>query len=135
MSWGHAWLGLVMVGLLTSLALWGLVLRLQQRDEAPTAYRALQYWTENLLVLQMLGGVVLLFMGRRVPADLFPWDHYIYGSLFPLIALIAGRLAGLRREERDYVGMAWGAFFAAALSLQAMVTGCRFVLNVSCLID
>lgn len=130
---GHAWLGLVLVVLLVALAAWGLVLRILGRVETPVSYLVAQHWTENVLVLQALGGVALLIMGRGVPAELFPWDHYFYGSLFPLVAVIAGRVARYRRE-REYVGMAWGAFFAAALSLQAMATGCGFVLDASCLV-
>jgi hypothetical protein len=129
---GHAWLGISLVALLTSLAAWGLVLRLLGRMETPISYLTIQYWTENLLILQAIGGIVLLTMGRRSAAGLFPWDHYLYGSLFPLVALVAGRVAGYRRE-REYVGMAWGAFFAAALSLQAVATGCEFILNIGCL--
>lgn len=129
---GHAWLGLVLVGLLATLAIWGLALRLLGRVETPVAYLVAQHWTENVLLLQALGGVALLVMGRRVPSELFPWDHYLYGSLFPLVAVVAGRVARYQRE-REYVGMTWGAFFAAALSLQAMATGCGFVLDISCL--
>jgi hypothetical protein len=130
---GHAWLGLGVVALLLALAVWGLALRVLGRAETPVAYLVAQHWTENVLLLQALGGIALLIMGRRVPAELFPWDHYLYGSLFPLVAVVAGRVARYR-QEREYVGMAWGAFFAAALSLQAMATGCRMLLEVSCLV-
>jgi hypothetical protein len=130
---GHAWLGAALVLVLVSLAVWGLVLRVLGRVETPAAYLVAQHWTENVLVLQALGGVALLVMGRGVPSELFPWDHYIYGSFFPLVAVVAGRVARYRRE-REYVGIAWGAFFAAALSLQAMATGCGSTLDVSCLL-
>lgn len=132
MDKGHAWLGLVLIFMLVTLAIVGMGLRITGRVETPVPYMVLHHWTENVLILQALGGVALLIMGSRMSSGLFPWDHYIYGSLFPLLALIFGRLAGLRRE-REYVGMAWGAFFAAALSLQALATGCNFVIDGSCL--
>lgn len=130
---GHAWLGLLLILMLVLLAVLGLGLRIAGRTETPVPYMVLHHWTENVLILQALGGVALLIMGSRMASGLFPWDHYIYGSLFPLLALISGRVAGLRRE-REYVGMAWGAFFAAALCLQALTTGCDFVIDASCLV-
>ncbi|MEX0790567.1 MAG: hypothetical protein WD178_07315 [Actinomycetota bacterium] len=129
---GHAWLGLTLILMLLTLAIWGVGLRIIGRVQTPISYMVLHHWTENVLILQALGGVALLIMGSRMSSGLFPWDHYIYGSLFPLLALISGRVAGLRRE-REYVGMAWGAFFAAALSLQALATGCELVIDASCL--
>jgi hypothetical protein len=132
MDRGHAWLGLGLILMLAGLALWGVGLRIIGRIQTPVSYMVLHHWTENVLFLQALGGVALLIMGNRMSSGLFPWDHYIYGSLFPLLALISGRLAGMRRE-REYVGIAWGAFFAAALSLQALATGCEFVIDAACL--
>jgi hypothetical protein len=52
------------------------------------------------------------------------WLHYLYGSMFPLVAIVGGRIAGLRRESREYVGLAWGSFFALALTLRALQTAC-----------
>jgi hypothetical protein len=69
-------------------------------------------------------GIVLLIMGRRVVGMPLAWLHYLYGSLFPFIAIIGGRLAAIRRETRAYVGLAWGAFFALALSLRAVQNAC-----------
>jgi hypothetical protein len=86
--------------------------------------RALQHWTENLLVVQTVFGVVLLLLGRRVVGPPDAWLHSLYGSLFPLVAVIGGRLAALRREHRQYVGFAWGAFFAFGLTLRAVQTAC-----------
>lgn len=132
MDHGHVWLGLVLILMLVGLAIWGVGLRIMRRTQTPISYMVLHHWTENVLFLQALGGVVLLILGNRMSSGLFPWDHYIYGSLFPLLALISGRLAGMRRE-REYVGIAWGAFFAAALSLQALATGCGLVIDALCL--
>jgi hypothetical protein len=120
----HRILGSIIVLLFAVLMITGLVLRLTGRRDTPGAVWAVQHWTENLLVVQTVFGVVLLLMGRRVVGDALVWFHYLYGSLFPLIAVVAGRLAGLRRGEREYVGLAWGAFFAFGLTLRALQTGC-----------
>ena len=122
----HRYLGSVIVVLFVVLFVWGLVLRIGRRDDAPAGIWAAQHWTENLLVVQTVTGIVLLLMGRRVVAEHDPviWLHYFYGSLFPLIAVVGGRIAGLRRERREYLGITWGAFFALGLTLRALQTGC-----------
>jgi hypothetical protein len=84
----------------------------------------LEHWTENLLAIQVVGGLILLVLGRRVVGSPLIWLHYLYGSVFPLFAVIGGRLASLRRERHDYLGLAWGAFFALGLTLRALQTGC-----------
>lgn len=134
MSRFHGWLGAAIVLAFLVIALWGLGLRLAGRDEAPTAFRALEYWTENLLAVQTVIGVVFLLLGRRVIGDDLVFLHYFYGSLFPLIAVVAGRIAALRREEHGYVGMAWGAFFAFGLTTRALMTGCDGVISLTCLV-
>lgn len=133
MSVAHGWLGAILVSLFAVLMCWGLGLRIMGRDEAPSAYWGVQHWTENLLLLQTVVGVVFLLMGRRVAGDDLVFLHYFYGSLFPLIAMVGGRIAGMRREEKDYVGLAWGGFFAFGLSLRALMTGCGGVLTLVCL--
>jgi hypothetical protein len=121
----HRYLGTIIVLLFVAVMLWGLCLRLLRRTETPNGMWAVQHWTENLLVVQTLFGIVLLVMGRRViTADPLAWLHYLYGSLFPLVAVLGGRLAAIRRETREYVGLAWGAFFAFALTLRAIQTAC-----------
>jgi hypothetical protein len=120
----HRILGAVLVVLFVVMVVMGLVLRLTGRRDTPVPVWALQHWTENLLVVQTVLGLALLLIGRRVVGDPLVWLHYLYGSLFPLVAVVGGRLAGLRRGEREYVGLAWGAFFAFGLTLRAMQTGC-----------
>lgn len=132
----HRYLGAVLVLLFLALMIWGLALRIIGRTETPTAMWAVQHWTENLLVLQTVFGIVLLVIGRRVVgADPLVWLHYLYGSLFPLVGVIGGRLAAIRRETREYVGLAWGAFFAFALTLRAVQTACgdELAMLVRCL--
>ena len=125
----HRYLGVVIVAMFVVLFLWGLGLRIARRVEAPNGIWALQHWTENLLVVQTVVGLVLLVLGRRVVAAHDPtvWLHYLYGSLFPLIAVVGGRITGLRREEHDYMGVTWGAFFAFGLTLRGLQTGCAYI--------
>lgn len=118
----HRYLGALIVVLFLVIFTWGIVLRLLGRNDAPTPLWAVQHWTENLLVVQTVLGIVLLLLGRRVAPGL--WLHYLYGSLFPLVAMVGGRLASLRRERYDYLGLAWGSFFALGLTLRALQTGC-----------
>lgn len=119
----HRWIGEAIVAALVVIVLWGLVLRVLSREEAPRLFWGLQHYTENVLVLQVVLGLVLLLTGRRVVGGPLIWLHYLYGSLFPLIAIVGGRIAALRRDEREYVGLTWGAFFAFGLTLRALMTG------------
>ena len=98
------------------------VLRVARVEETPTWLRAVQHWTENLLGLQVVVGLLLLLLGARVGGEL-PILHYMYGSLFPVIALIGGRIASLRRDRHEYVSLGWGAFFAIGLLARAMLLG------------
>jgi hypothetical protein len=120
----HRWLGSIIVLMFVATMVWSILLVLLRRAETPLGMRALQHWTENLLVVQTVFGVVLLLIGRRVVGPPDAWLHSLYGSLFPLIAIIGGRLAALRRESRQYIGFAWGAFFAFGLTLRAVQTAC-----------
>jgi len=120
----HRWLGLLVFVLLTVIMITGLVLRLLRKDETPPAIWAMQHWTENVLAIQVVLGIVMLIMGLRVVGGPLVWFHYLYGSLFPLIAIVAGRIGALRRERREYVSLAWGAFFSIALLMRAIQTAC-----------
>jgi hypothetical protein len=120
----HRWLGTLIVTLFVVIMVWSLVLLIRRRDETPDALRAVQHWTENLLLIQTVGGIALVLIGRRVVGPPDAWLHYFYGSLFPLIAMVGGRLAALRRERRGYIGLAWGSFFAFGLTLRAVQTSC-----------
>lgn len=125
----HRTLGASIVLLLLTITVWGLVLRVLRRDDPPAALWAVQHWTENLLAVQVVAGLVLLVLGRRVIGGPLVWFHYLYGSLFPLIAIIGGRIAALRRERREYVSLAWGSFIAWALTLRAVQTACGNLLS------
>jgi hypothetical protein len=118
----HRWLAYAVMALLAAILVTGIVLRVTGREESPPALRAVQHWTENTLILQIVLGAVLFLSGRRVLGEL-AFLHYFYGSLFPFIAIVGGRIAALRRERHDYVGLAWGAFFALGLISRALLTG------------
>lgn len=118
----HRWIAYLVMTMLLVILLTGLLLRVTGREESPPALRALQHWTENTLILQIVLGAVLFLGGRRVIGEL-AFLHYFYGSLFPFIAIVGGRIAALRRDRHDFVGLAWGAFFALGLSARAMLTG------------
>lgn len=120
----HRYLGATIIMLFCVIMVWCVVLRIMRRNDAPAGLWAVQHWTENLLAVQVVVGLVLLFMGRRVIGGPLVWFHYLYGSLFPLIAVVGGRIAALRRERREYLGLAWGSFIALALLLRAVQTAC-----------
>lgn len=120
----HRLLGTVIVVAFVVIMIGALVLRLLGRPEAPTWLRALQHWTENLLIVQLLGGLVLLAVGRRVVGGPVVWLHYLYGSLFPFLAVVGGRIAALRRERFAYVGLGWGALVGFGLTLRAVQSAC-----------
>lgn len=118
----HRWVAYLVMVMLLVVLLAALALRVAGRPESPAWLRALQHWTENTLIVQIVLGGILFLAGRRVIGEL-AFLHYFYGSLFPFIAIVGGRIAALRREEHDYVGLAWGAFFALGLTARAMLTG------------
>ncbi len=120
----HRILGSVIVGAFVVIIVWALALLVRRAPDTPPGMRLVQHWTENLLLLQATTGILLLLLGRRVVGPSDAWLHYLYGSVFPLIALVGGRLAALRRARHPYLGLAWGSFFAFGLTLRAVQTAC-----------
>ena len=114
----HRIVGFAIVGAFLVLAVWGAVLRVRGRDAASWRFWALLHYTENVVVAQAVVGLILLVLGRRQPVL-----HYFYGAVFPLVVVVVGRLASLRREERDYVPIAFAAFISFGLTLRALMTG------------
>ncbi len=125
MSVAHRYIGWSIVVAFALIAVYGLVGRVLRRPELGRPFWGLVYYTESVLVVQVVIGVVLLFLGRRVGTgfDL----HYLYGSVFPLIAAIGGRIYNLRWEEAErehpYVPIAFGALIAFGLTTRALMTG------------
>ena len=118
MSLVHRWLAFAIVAALLGLALWGLAARLRRVERASPRFWVVVHLVENVLVAQIVVGVVLLVIGRRQP-----FLHYLYGSLFPVIAIVAGRIGALRRERFDYVPVAWAAFVSFGLTTRALMLG------------
>lgn len=115
----HFYIGASIVLAFLLVAGYGGVGRLFRRRQLGRPFWGLIYYAETVLVLQVVLGVVLLVTGHRVPQ----WLHYVYGSIFPLLVVLAGRLYSLRREEYDYVPVAVGALVAFGLTLRAFMTG------------
>lgn len=130
MTVAHRFIGLSIVVALVYLAVYGLVGRVAGRHEVGRPFWGVLYYTETVLVVQIIAGIVLLFMGRRVGGSGFDL-HYVYGSVFPLLVILVGRLYALRRDDRDYIPIAWAGFIGFGLTFRALQTGCG--LDLACL--
>ena len=75
MTVAHRWLGTVIVLMFVATMVWSLLLLVLRRGETPLGMRALQHWTENLLVVQTMFGIGLLLVGRRVVGPADAWLH------------------------------------------------------------
>ncbi|MDP8960131.1 MAG: hypothetical protein M3N32_00630 [Actinomycetota bacterium] len=115
----HCYVGASIVVAFLIIAVYGGVGRLFRRRGLGKPFWGLLYYGETVLVVQ-IGLGILLFLGGQRPTDTL---HYVYGSLFPLIALVVGRLYALRREDYDYVPIALAAFVAFGLTTRAFMTG------------
>ncbi len=120
----HLYIGWSLVIAFAFLALYGLVARIARRPAVGRPFWGVQYYSETVLVIQVVIGVALLLMGGRVGVG---FDrHYLYGSVFPLIAIVVGRLYTLRRENAEqahaYVPLALADFICFGLAGQALNT-------------
>lgn len=118
----HTIVGFSIVIAFALLTVYGTGARLVRRTSLGRLFWGLLYYSETVLVIQIVLGVVLLLLGRRIGAGGFDL-HYVYGSVFPLIVLVAGRLYALRRDEYDYVPITFGAFVSFGLTARALMTG------------
>lgn len=123
----HRWIGISIVAAFGILWVYAAIARTFRREQVGRTFWGLLYYSESVLVIQIVVGVVLLFMGRRIPTAGFQWLHYIYGSVFPLLAVILGRLFSLRRGDAErpyeYVPIGYAAFVAFGLTARALMTG------------
>lgn len=123
----HRWIGISIVGAFAAIWVYAAIARTFRRRQVGRAFWGLLYYSETVLVVQIVVGIVLLIMGHRIPTAGFQWLHYIYGSVFPLLAVIVGRLYSLRRGDADrpyeYVPIGYGAFVAFGLTARALMTG------------
>jgi hypothetical protein len=120
----HLYIGWSIVIAFVFLSIYGLVARIARRPSLGRPFWGVQYYTETVLILQVITGIVLLVMGHRVGVG---FDrHYFYGSLFPLVAIVVGRLYTLRRENAEraypYVPLAFADFICFGLTAQALHT-------------
>lgn len=118
----HLYVGWSIVVAFALLTVYGTGGRLLRRERLGRPFWGLLYYSETVVVIQVVLGVGLLLFGRRVGGSGFHL-HYVYGSVFPLIALVAGRLYALRREVYDYVPITLGAFVSFGLTVRALTTG------------
>lgn len=124
MSTVHLYIGWSLVAAFTALTLYGLVARIARRQEVGRPFWGILYYSETVLVIQIVIGLILLLLGHRVGVG---FDrHYLYGSVFPIIALVGGRMFTMRREDAEerypYVPITFAAFLCFGLTFQAMNT-------------
>lgn len=115
----HRVIGFAIVGGFLVLFAWGLTLWLRRRLPGEWYWRLLAVLQVSL-GLQLVAGVVLLLLGGTQPLL-----HYLYGALFPAIALIVAHVLGRGMEqERDALLIfSIVAFVCFGLSLRALATG------------
>jgi hypothetical protein len=114
----HKLEGAVIVAGWTLLFVWGLVLLIRKR-EAGRWYWRLVATLQVLLGVQLLAGIVLFAMGGRPPIL-----HYFYGAVFPAALLLGCHVFTRGLTKGPYhIFFTWGAFFIAALTGRALMTG------------
>ena len=119
MNTAHTVIGVAVVAAFLVLTVWGLAAKVTRREKVGDGFWRVLVYTENVLALQIVVGIVLLIVGRRAGDPL----HYVYGAIFPIAVDVAGRIASLRRESQDYVPIAVASFFAFGLTTRALMTG------------
>ena len=119
MSEVHRVIGFLVVGVFSIGWMFGLALWVSRRPAGEWFWR----WVaaaQVVAIVQALGGVVLLAIGRRPLTGL----HIVYG-LGPLVIFVIAHL--LAREEaflpKPWAPFALAAFIAFGLSLRAVMTG------------
>jgi hypothetical protein len=116
----HEAIGYAIVGLAAILPLWGLVALITKREPNRWFWHILA-GLQVVLVLQLIAGIILLAMGRRLPSLL----HFLYGAVFPAVVLAVGHVIGrgLDNEEDTWKAFAIAGFFLFGLTLRALTTG------------
>jgi hypothetical protein len=121
----HEILGWTVVGGFALLWLWSmgtwLAVNVLRRASGPG--RAFWWWLAILqgsLLVQGLGGTILLFLGGRASAL-----HYVYGFIFPVLVLLGAHVAARneRWADRPWLVFGWAAFVISASTARALMTG------------
>jgi hypothetical protein len=115
----HAVLGFAVVGGFGLVMLWGAAAAVLRRDAGAWFWRLLAA-LQVVLGLQVLAGIVLLVL-RGVGAQSVL--HYLYGSLFPLVALVVAHLLARELERDQHVVFAVAGLVCFGLTLRALMTG------------
>jgi len=116
----HLWIGAAIVAGFAVLMLWGFGAFVFKRSPGRWFWGLLAV-LQTALVVELLGGVVLLIAGKRLPSFL----HFAYGAIFPAIVLGLAHVVGRGLEDpRDaWKVFAVASFFAFGLTLRALSTG------------
>ena len=116
----HAALGFAVVGAFALLWLWALVTWAARRPDVQSWFWGVLAVLQVTLAVQVIAGIVVLALGGRQP-----FLHYMYGSVFPIIVLIAAHV--IARDEsngfRPWKVFGFAAFIAFGLTLRALMTG------------
>jgi hypothetical protein len=116
----HRFVGFAIVGLAAILPLWGLVALIIRREPNRLFWRIVAL-LQVAIVVQLIAGVVLLAIGRRLPSIL----HFMYGVVFPAIVLVIAHVLGrgMADEKDTWKVFAVAGFFLFGLTLRALTTG------------
>jgi hypothetical protein len=118
MRGAHLVVGWFIVGSFGLLSLWGLVTWIIRRGPG-RAFWWLVAAVQVALIVQLVGGVILLLLGGRRPIL-----HYAYGVVFPLLVLLGAHwIAREVLPERPWAAFAVASFIACGLTLRALTTG------------
>ena len=119
MSGVHAAIGFGIVGGFFVLFLWGSAAVLLKRDPTEWFWRLLAVLQATLL-LQLVAGAIVWAGGGRPPIL-----HYLYGSIFPVIALTVAHVLGRTMEDPGDAPKVFAAasFVVFGLTLRALTTG------------
>lgn len=119
MSLVHRVIGFAVVAGFGLVMLWGAGAALLRRDAGAWFWRLLAA-IQVILGLQVIAGVVLLAV-RGAGGQ--PVLHYLYGSVFPLIALVIAHLLARELERDQHVVFALAGLVCFGLTLRALMTG------------
>ncbi|MGH2703577.1 MAG: hypothetical protein ACRDJ4_00330 [Actinomycetota bacterium] len=122
MSSVHRAVAFAIVGGFLLLMLWGIVAWFAKRGPGAWYWRLLAV-LQGALLVQLVGGGVLLLLGHRPPLL-----HYAYGAIFPALVLGVGHNLGRSMDsESDAVKVfTIAAFLVFGLTLRALMTGLGF---------